>query len=479
MTLRSFDAAVVGAGPNGLAAALALQATGRSVVVYEARSKAGGGLWTDESTLPGFRHDTCSAIHPMAVASPWLRTLPLEAHGLEWVHPELPLAHPLDDAPAVLLHRSVRDTAAGLGRDGEAYRRFLGPLVEGWSSLMRAGMGPPEWPGSPGLMARFGMAAAFPATTLARQRFEEAPARALFAGLAAHSVLPLEHPPSAAIGLMLQVAAHGVGWPFPRGGAASLADAMVSLFLSQGGVLRLDTEIHELAEAETLGPVFFDTGPAAMARIAGSVLPEGFREQLRAYRYGPGVFKIDYALSGPIPWTDERVAGAGTVHLGGTLEEIAASERACNRGERSDRPYVLVAQQSMADGSRAPEGHHTGWAYCHVPAGCTVDHTEAIEAQLERFAPGFRDRVLARHTMGPADFEAHNQNYVGGDVNGGAATLRQLLARPTARWSPWSTPDRRVWICSASSPPGGGVHGMGGYNAVAAAFPHEVPPLAT
>jgi len=477
MSLRPFDAAVVGAGPNGLAAALALQATGRSVVVYETKSRAGGGLWTEELTLPGFRHDTCSAIHPMAVASPFFRTLPLAEHGLEWVHPALPLAHPLDGRPAVVLRRSVAETAHLLGNDRDRYERFIGPLVQGFDTLAMAGMGPPDWPASPLLMARFGAAAALPATTLARARFTEAPAQALFAGLAAHSVLPLEHTPSAAIGLMLHLAAHAVGWPMPRGGAASLADALVSLFEARGGVLRLGTRITAVDEVETLGPVFFDTGPAAMARIAHSRLPAAFRKRLRAFRYGPGVFKIDYALSGPIPWSDPTVADAGTVHLGGTLEEIAASERACNRGELTDRPYVLVAQQSAADASRAPDGQHTGWAYCHVPAGCEVDRTDVIEAQLERYAPGFRDRVLARHTMAPADFQAHNANYVGGDVNGGAATIGQLLTRPTARFPPWSTPDQRVWICSASSPPGGGVHGMGGYNAVAAAFPDEVPPL--
>ena len=478
MTRKPFDAAVVGAGPNGLAAALAIQSTGRSVVVYEARHRIGGGLWTDALTLPGFRHDTCSAIHPMAAASPYLRTLPLEEHGLQWVHPDVPLAHPLDDRDAVMLHRDVDRTADGLGADANRYRRWMKPLVTGWQHLMRSGMGPPAWPEAPGVLARFGASAAFPATLLARTLFSQEPARALFAGLAAHSVLPLEHPPSAAIGMMLQIAGHAVGWPFPKGGAASLASAMGALFEARGGVIRLDTEVSDVEAVETLGPVFFDTGPHALARIARRRLPDAFVARLLRYRYGPGVFKVDYALSEPIPWRDGAVAGAGTVHLGGTLDEIAASERACTSGRIAQRPYVLVAQQSGADRMRAPGDHHTGWAYCHVPPNCTVDQTDAIEAQLERYAPGFRDVVLARHTMGPADFERHNVNYVGGDVNGGAATLTQLLARPTARAIPWSTPDPRVWICSASSPPGGGVHGMGGYNAVAAAFPEEVPALA-
>jgi phytoene dehydrogenase-like protein len=327
-------------------------------------------------------------------------------------------------------------------------------------------------------LARFALSAALPATTLSRNLFVDDAAQALFAGLAAHSLLPLEHPPSAAIGLMLQIAGHAVGWPFPKGGAASLAEAMGSMFEAGGGVIRLNTEVTDIEEVETLGPVFFDTGPRAMARIARGRLPAAYVQRLNRFRYGPGVFKVDYALAGPIPWQDEAVAGAGTVHLGGTLDEIAASEWACTHGKVSERPYVLVAQQSTADRTRAPAEQHTGWAYCHVPPDCPLDRTEAIEAQIERHAPGFRDLVLARHTMGPADFERHNANYVGGDVNGGAATLQQLLTRPVARVVPWSTPDHRVWICSASSPPGGGVHGMGGYNAVAAAFPNEVPELA-
>lgn len=478
MSRRPFDAAVIGSGPNGLAAALAIQATGRRVVIYEASDKVGGGLSTDALTLPGFRHDLCSAIHPMAVASPFLRTLPLAEHGLEWVHPEVPLAHPLTDRPAVLLHRSVRETARALGGDGRAYVRMMQPLVDGWQALMRAGMGPPGWLGAPATLMRFGLAAALPATALARGWFDEEPARALFAGIAAHSVLPLERTPSAAIGLMLQIAGHAVGWPMPRGGAGSLADAMASLFLSRGGVVRLNTLIDDVHAAETLGPVFFDTGPHALARIAEKHLPLGFLRALRRYRYGPGVFKLDYALSGPIPWADPTVARAGTVHLGGGLDEIAASEWACTHGQTSNRPYVLVAQQSVADPSRAPEGKHTGWAYCHVPPGSTVDMTAIIESQIEAAAPGFGDLVLARTATRPRDFAARNPNYVGGDVNGGMADLTQLLTRPTVRVVPWSTPDPRIWICSASTPPGGGVHGMGGYNAAAAAYPDEVPPLA-
>lgn len=479
MSHRSFDAAVVGSGPNGLAAALAIQATGRSVVVYEGADTVGGGLRTVELTEPGFLHDICSAIHPMAVASPFLRTLPLAEHGLEWVHPGQPLAHPLLDAPGVVLSRDIDDTARGLGPDADAYRRWMAPLARGWAHLFKTGMGPPALPSQLGLLARFGLSAALPATTLARRTFQTERARALIAGLAAHSVLPLEHPPSGAIGLMLHIAAHGLGWPFPRGGAGQLSQAMAALFEARGGTLRLSTPITTLAEVETLGGVFFDTGPRALDRIAGSALPDNYRRALRRFRYGPGVYKVDYALSEAIPWADSAIADAGTVHLGGTLDDIAASERACTRGELTDNPYVLVAQQSVADPTRAPEGCHTGWAYCHVPHGCSADRTAVIEAQLERYAPGFSDCVIARHTMGPADFQAHNPNYVGGDVNGGAATWSQLLTRPVVRAVPWSTPSPRIWLCSASTPPGGGVHGMGGYNAAAAAFPGEVPPLAT
>lgn len=477
MSLRSFDAAVIGSGPNGLAAALAAQSTGRRVVVYEAADVPGGGMRTESLTLSGFRHDVCSAIHPMAAASPYLRTLPLAEHGLEWVEPPAAVAHPMREEPAALLFRSVAETARGLGEDAAAYERTFAPLVAQWPALFGAGMGRPAWPSHPAVLARFGALAAWPATTLARRLFRTARAQALFAGIAAHSVLPLEQTPSAAIGLMLQIAGHAVGWPFPRGGARSLADAMVSLFVARGGTIRCGTRIDDVDACETLGPVFFDTGPHALARIAGRRLPEAYVRALGRYRYGPGAYKIDYALSAPIPWRDPAVMQAGTVHLGGTLAEQAESERAPHRGRVSDRPYVLVAQQSLFDDTRAPAGQHTGWAYCHVPPNATVNMTDAIERQIERYAPGFRDCILARVVTRPSEFAVHNPNYVGGDVNGGMADLWQLFARPVLRASPWSTPDSRVFLCSASTPPGGGVHGMCGYNAVAAAFPNELAPL--
>ena len=459
---RAFDAAVIGAGPNGLAAAVTLAQAGRRVVVYEAADTVGGGTRTAELTLPGFRHDICSAIHPMAVGSPFLRSLPLEAHGLSWVHPEVPLAHPLDDGTAAVLARDLGETAAGLGRDGGRWRALMSDFPARWDELAADAMAPLGLPGSPLLMARFGLRAALPTTWLGRL-FRDDSAAALLAGLAAHSILPLDRPPSAAIGLMLGVAGHAVGWPFPRGGAQAIADALASLLASLGGVIRTGVNIGALGEVETSGPVLFDTGPRALVTIAGDALPARYRRRLLRYRYGPGVFKLDYALDGPIPWRSADCARAGTVHLGGTLGEIAASEAASCRGDLPERPYVLVAQQSLFDPTRAPEGRHTGWAYCHVPSGSTVDMTDAIEAQIERFAPGFRDRVLARSAWNSADFERHDANYVGGDVIGGAADLAQLFTRPVARLDPYATPNPRLTLCSASTPPGGGVHGLCGW----------------
>jgi len=464
----SFDAAIIGSGPNGLAAAIRLAQAGWSVVVYEARETVGGGARTAELTLPGFRHDICSAIHPMGIGSPYLATLPLADHGLQWVQPGAPLAHPFDDGPAAILHRELELTGTTLGQDGASWATLMGPFAARWEELARDGMGPLGLPKSPFLMARFGLSAMRSATDLARARFDGPRAKALFGGLAAHSVLPLDQVPSAAIGLMLGVAAHAVGWPMPRGGSQSLSEAMASLLVELGGTIRTGVRIGELGAIETGGPVLFDTSTHALSTIAGDALPPGFHKKLGAYRYGPGVFKVDWALSGPIPWADPAVAQAGTVHLGGSLDELAASERAAFDGEHSDRPYVLLAQQSLFDDSRAPAGKHTGWAYCHVPHGSTVDRTAIIEAQVERFAPGFGDLIEARHTMNTADFFAHNENYVGGDINGGVPDLAQLFTRPTARFVPHSTPNKRLWLCSAATPPGGGVHGMGGFHAAEA-----------
>ncbi len=470
VTQQRFDAVVVGSGPNGLSAAIELARAGRSVLVLEARDSIGGGCRTAELTLPGFRHDVCSAVHPMAVASPYLRTLPLADHGLQWIHPDIPLAHPMDDGSAAILDRSVAKTAESLGVDSSIYPCWIQPLVDRWDAIVADAMKPLGIPRHPLALARFGLRAIRPAAGLARSAFRGAHARALFAGLAGHSVLPLEKPVSAAIGLMLGVAAHVDGWPLPRGGAQAISDALASYLKSLGGEIRTGVRVTSMAQLPTDGPVLFDVGPGELSRIAANDLPASYRRRLDRYRYGFGVFKLDWALSGPIPWRAEACHRAGTIHLGGTLEEIASSERAIGQGLHPTRPYVLVCQQSRFDTSRAPAGKHTGWAYCHVPNGSTHDMTDAIENQMERFAPGFRDLILERHKMTPAWLEDYNPNCVGGDVIGGAADLRQLFFRPMLRAVPYRTPNPRILLCSASTPPGGGVHGLCGYYAARAAL---------
>jgi phytoene dehydrogenase-like protein len=470
MAERGVDAIVVGSGPNGLAAAIAIAQAGRSVRVLEAAPTIGGGARTEALTLPGFRHDVCSAIHPLGVGSPFLRTLPLAEHGLEFVHPEIPLAHPLDDGSAVALHRSVEQTADGLGLDASAYRRLVGPFADGWEELVEDFVGPLRWPRNPRAAARFARSAVRSTTGLARSRFDGARARALLAGNAAHSMQPLSQPTTAAFGLMLLLLGHGVGWPAAAGGSQAISDAMASLLRSLGGEIETGIEVRSLDELAGARSVLFDLTPRQVLAIAGDALPLRYRRALARYRYGPGIFKLDYALDGPVPWTASECRRAGTVHLGGTLEQIAESEDDVAHGRHPPRPYVLVAQQSLFDTTRAPAGAHTLWAYCHVPNGSTVDMTGPIEDQLERFAPGFRDLVRARHPMGPADVQARNANCIGGDINGGAATVRQLFARPAPRLAPCATPNPRLFICSASTPPGGGVHGMCGFYAAQAAL---------
>lgn len=460
-----WDAVVVGAGPNGLAAAVELARAGLAVKLFEAAETIGGGCRTEGLTLPGFRHDVCSAIHPMAAGSPAFSAWPLTDFGLEWVHPELPLAHPLDGGHAAALDRDLTTTAAGLGGDGAAWRDVFAPLAEHWQQLAGELLQPLlHLPRHPGLLTRFGLQALFPASPFAASRFAGEPARALFAGLAAHSILPLDRLATAAIGLTLGAAAHAVGWPFPRGGSQALADALAGYLASLGGEIETGRPVASLAELPPARAVLFDVSPGALGEIAGDELPAAYRRRLERFRHGPGVFKLDYALDGPVPWAADACRRAGTVHLGGTLEEIAAGEAAVWRGELPERPYVLVAQHGPFDPSRAPEGRQTLWAYCHVPPGCDLDMSDAVEEQLERFAPGFRDRVLARHALGPEGFERRNPNYVGGDITGGVADLPQLLARPTLL-APYRTPKRGLYLCSASTPPGGGVHGMCGVNA--------------
>ncbi len=471
-----YDALVVGAGPNGLAAAITLAQAGRSVVVYEAAETVGGGSRTQGLTLPGFRHDVCSAIHPLGIGSPFFRTLPLARYGLEWVYPPAPLAHPLADG-AVVLERSLSAMEASLGkRDAAAWRGLFTPFVEEWDGLAQGILGPLR----PGFqlthplislqMARFAVSALQPARGLAERTFHGERARALFGGMAAHAMLPLERPASAAIALVLGTLGHLIGWPFPKGGSQAFVDALATHLRSLGGETVTGVEVKSLHELPSSRAILFDVTPRQVLRIAGDALPEGYRKRLGAYRYGPGVFKIDYALDGPIPWKDAACARAGTVHLGRTLEEIAFAEQQVSRGIVPEWPFVLLAQQSLFDPTRAPVGKHTTWAYCHVPNGCEVDMTARIEAQIERFAPGFRDRILARHTMAPAQMERYNANYIGGDINGGVQDLGQLFTRPVARLDPYATPNKRLYLCSSSTPPGGGVHGMCGYHAARSAL---------
>ncbi|HEX4521589.1 MAG TPA: NAD(P)/FAD-dependent oxidoreductase [Gaiellaceae bacterium] len=459
------DAIVVGSGPNGLAAAIVLARAGLEVSLLEGEETVGGGCRSATLTLPGFVHDVCAAVHPLAVASPFMRSVPLERHGVEWIQSPAALAHPFDDGSAALLLRSVEDTAAGLGEDGARYRRLMGPLVERADPLLAELLAPVRLPGHPGTMARFSARAALPASVLARRAFRGPKARGLFAGLAAHSMLPLTRLPSAAYGLVLGVLAHSAGWPFARGGSQRLADGLVAYLESLGGEVSTGHRVTELAELGAVRPALLDVSPRALVAITGGALPAGYRRQLERFRYGPGVFKVDWALDGPIPWRAAECASAATVHLGATLEEIVASECEPWRGGIAERPFVLLAQQTLFDPSRAPEGKHTAWAYCHVPNGSHVNMTERIEAQVERFAPGFQELVIGRSAMGPAEMEAHNPNYVGGDINGGAADLRQTLARPALRASPYASPLPGVFLCSASTPPGGGVHGMCGFHA--------------
>jgi phytoene dehydrogenase-like protein len=466
----SYDAVIVGGGPNGLAAGITLAQSGKRVLVLEAKETIGGGTRSAELTLPGYVHDICSALHPLGVASPFFRNLPLAQYGLEWVFPPASLAHPLDDGTAVVLEGTVAETAANLGPDAAAYRRLMGPLVDGWQGLLDDVLGPLRFPAHPLRMARFGVMALLPAATLARRAFRGERARAVFAGMAAHAMLPLSRPATAAFGLILGLVGHAVGWPMARGGSQRIADALGAHLQSLGGEIVSGRPVRSMEELPEARAMLFNTSPRAMVQIAGDRLPAGYRAALSHFRYGPGVFKVDWALDGPIPWRARACLRAGTVHVGGTLEEIAEGEDAVWQGEHPERPYVLLAQQSLFDATRAPEGKHTAWAYCHVPHGSTEDMTDRIEAQLERFAPGFRDRVLARHTFTAAEMEAYNPNYVGGDINAGVQDLRQFFTRPVVRVNPYTTPVRGLYLCSSSTPPGGGVHGLCGMYAAEAAL---------
>ncbi len=462
----TIDAVVVGSGPNGLAAAITLAQAGLSVHVLEGSEVIGGGTRTSELTLPGFLHDVCSAIHPLGLASPFFRGLPLGEHGLEWVHPPAAVVHPLDGGRVVTLEASIDVTSSQLGADAAAYRKLITPLAGKLDDLTEDLLGPlPLPPRHPVDVISFGLKAIQPGSSFARRHFKGEEGRALFAGMAAHSIMPLEHPITASFGLMMLMMGHRGGWPLAKGGSQSISQALADYLYSLGGEIITGQWVKSLDELPPARAVLFDTAPRGLLKIAGDRLPSGYRRQLERYRYGPAVCKVDFALDGPIPWENPECARAATVHIGGGLDEIAASERAVWQGAHPERPFVILAQQSPFDPSRAPQGKHTAWAYCHVPNGSTVDMTGHIEAQIERFAPGFRERILMRHTRLASEWESYNPNYVGGDINAGVQDIWQFFTRPSLRLVPYRTPVKGLYICSSSTPPGGGVHGMCGYHA--------------
>ena len=464
MSNTEFDAIVVGSGPNGLAAAITLRQEGLSVLLIEGKDVIGGGLTSAEYTLPGFVHDVCSAIHPLALGSPFFETLPLADHGLTYLQPELAAAHPFDGGTAAVLHRSVEETAKLLGADEQTYLDVFNPIVKDWPLIAADVLAPLHFPKHPIAMAQFGLKALTSATYYAK-RFKTKEAKGLWAGMAAHAIQPLTNLSTSAIALVLMTAGHLKGWPIPQGGSREIANALNSYFISLGGRIQTGQFVKSLDELPSAKAVLFDVTPKQLLQIAGHKFSSIYKWQMERFRYGMGVFKIDWALDGPIPFTAPEVRKAGTVHIGNTIEEIALSEKITWEGQHSEKPYVLLAQQSLFDDTRAPEGKHTAWAYCHVPNGSTKDMTAIIEDQVERFAPGFKDLILGRHTMNTLEVQAYNPNYIGGDINGGVLDLAQLFTRPALRSSPYRTSAKGLYICSSSTPPGGGVHGMCGYHA--------------
>jgi phytoene dehydrogenase-like protein len=477
---RDYDAIIVGSGPNGLAAAILLQQNGLSVLLLEGKSEIGGGLRSAELTLPGYLHDICSAIHPLAVASPFFETLPLAQHGLEYIFPEIAAAHPFDDGTAAILKKSVQETAQLLGADEQAYLNLMKPVVKNWPLIASDTLGPLHFPKHPLAMAQFGLDALTPATYL-QKRFKTKAAKGLLAGMAAHSIQPLSNLATSAIALVLMAQGHLKGWPVPKGGSRQIAGALASYFTSIGGKIVTDYYVESLNQLPTAHAVLFDITPKQLLKIAGHKFSSIYKWQLERYRYGMGVFKVDWALDAPIPFKAEGAKQAGTVHIGNTFEEIADGEQQIWNGKHPEKPYVLLAQQSLFDALRAPEGKQTAWAYCHVPNGSEKDMTTIIEQQVERFAPGFRDTILAKHTFNTAQLEEYNPNYIGGDINGGVIDIGQLFTRPVLRLSPYKTSAKGLYICSSSTPPGGGVHGMCGYHAAKKAlsdiFNIKVKPL--
>lgn len=467
---KSYDAVVIGSGPNGLSAAILLAKAGLSTIIYEMGSSPGGGMRSAELTVPGFVHDICSAIHPLAISSPFFKQLPLDEFGLEWINPPSCLAHPFDNKNAVLLNPSLESTAENLGIDGGRYKNLIAPFVKKWEKFGNEILAPFHLPVHPFLLGRFANLAFRSAFRLWEKNFKTIEAQSLFAGLAGHSLMPLDQPLTAAFGLMLAICGHVAGWPFPKGGAQKIADALVAFFQSIGGEIELNRPVQNLQEFLECKIVMCDVSPKELLRIGGSLFPEKYQKKLLNFRYGPGSFKVDWALSQPIPWSDERCNLAGCLHLGGTSSEILSAEREVSEGKHPEKPFVILAQQTLFDAARAPEGKHTAWGYCHVPNGSSVDMTKAIEDQIERFAPGFRECILARSVKTAMDLEGYNPNYVGGDINGGVQDISQLFSRPAYLFHPYSTPVKNVFICSSSTPPGGGVHGMCGYHAAKAAL---------
>lgn len=474
MSKKNYDAVIIGSGPNGLAAAISLAKTGLSVAIFEAKETIGGGLRSTELTLPGFIHDICAAVHPLGVGSPFFRSLPLEKYGLEWIYPPVSLAHPFDAGQPALLHRSIDETSQTLGIDANAYRKLMQPLAGNWDLLVDDLLAPFHIPRHPIALASFGYYGLRSAESLMNSYFQGEKARSMFAGLAAHAILPLDNAITASFGLILGILGHKIGWPIAKGGSQQIAKALGAYFQDLGGEIITGVTIKSLKELPPTKAVLCDIGPRQLLQIANDRLPEKFQEKLRKYRYGPGVFKIDWALNAPIPWKEQACQRAGTIHLGSTAEEIILSEKKVWEGEVSQKPYIILAQPSLFDATRAPEGKHTAWAYCHVPSGSEINMIELIENQIERFAPTFRKNILARHTYTAVEMEHYNPNYIGGDINGGVQDIYQLFTRPTARIVPYSTPIQGLYICSASTPPGGGVHGMCGYHAAQAALKSDI-----
>ncbi|MDI9877628.1 phytoene desaturase family protein [Flectobacillus rivi] len=459
-----FDVIVVGSGPNGLAAAVNLQLKGLSVLLIESKSTIGGGLRTAELTLPGFKHDICSAIHPLGIASPFFNTLSLNRYGLQFIEPTVAAAHPLDNGKSAILTKDIQETASRLGIDRDNYLRLIAPIVQDWNAILPDILAPFHFPKNPIKYSQFGLKALWSASHISK-RFETSEAKALWAGMAAHAIQPLENLTTSAIGLVLLAAAHKVNWAIPKGGSQAIANALTSCFLSNGGSIQTDFHVKSLGQLPSAKAIIFDVTPRQLLQIAGYTFSNIYKWQLEKYRYGMGVFKVDWAIDGQVPFTDEKTRHAGTVHIGNTFAEIAHSEARTARGEHQEKPFVLLAQQGVYDTSRAPEGKQALWGYCHVPHGSKQDMTEAIEKQIERFAPGFRERILARHAFNTEQLESYNPNYIGGDINGGIIDWRQLFTRPALKSSPYRTSTKGLYICSSSTPPGGGVHGMCGYHA--------------